>query len=215
MSSRIHLIKVSCIRFTHDCSRVVIAYSGLPGMISVWGSASKQNIQQLQKLDKIISAIDVSQDDTRLVFVGERTFTLWSLETGKIIDTHSLSYDQRGSLDIVFFSTDEVALAGSYRSPFLYIWYLESSDIWVPSQCHQGNITSIARSPTNRQQFLSGSFDKKVGLWAMPQRKPSIPIVDYLLSGPEFAFTEHIERFQLLLSVQTIGGSLVEVLMEL
>ena len=193
VSSHMDLIKVSCIRFTHDCSRVVIAHSCLPGMISVWDLASKQEIQQFQKLDMIISAIDVSQDDTRLVSVGERTFTLWSLETGKIIDTHSLPYDQGESLDIVFFSTDDVALAVSYRSPFLYIWYLKSSDIWIPSQGHHGNITSIARSHTNRQQFLSGSLDKKVKLWAIPQRKPSIQIADYLLSEPELAFIEHIE----------------------
>ena len=147
--------KVSCLRFTNDSSRLVVAYQN--GLISVWNLVTREKELLLEPRAAPVAAIDVSRDDTRLVGVGEEKFTLWSLETGKIICDHSSSGKV---LRAVAISMDgQFALAGDEQSNKGYVWHFDlrseesellswgnrEEEIWG----HQDSITSIACSHVN------------------------------------------------------------------
>ena len=171
--------KASCLQFTYDSSRLVVAYQN--GLISLWNLVTREKELLFEPRTSPITAMDVSRDDSRLVGVSEEKFTLWSLETGKIIGRHSSSGKL---LRAVAISMDgQFALAGDQQSNKGYIWHFDprsgenqllwgnrEEEIWG----HQESITSIACSHTNQGEFITGSLDNTVKLWMLQSPKQQI-----------------------------------------
>ena len=175
LSDGIDLENFSRVKFTHDSSRLVVAY--WDGPICVWDLATKEIILELDPQTPSIVAIDVSRDDTRLVGVGMDKFTLWSLETGKIIDDYRLPGKTLYSVAI---STDgQFAVAGGGGGDG-YVWRFDQRWREINLHGHQDRLISIACSHGKPGQVISGSWDGTIKLWMLPSTESSRGNVDKL-----------------------------------
>jgi WD40 repeat protein len=194
ISTGFDLANPHCVRFTHNSSHLVVAYMDDRG-VCVWDLETSKSKLQLEGRVYRLSAMDISRDDTTLVGVSLNGVTLWSLETGKIIE----KYPSLGAslfIDVILSADGLLAMARSniVFPNRVYVQYLHDDVPGVRLESNQSKLTSIACSHTNPQQVIAGSEDCSVKLWTVPTSEswlgrmpfPSLatsPLPSYVLSS--------------------------------
>jgi len=182
---------ISCLRFTHNSPRLAVAYMSTGEAICVWDLQTREKILQLEPATYRISAIDVSRDDARLIGFGTNGYTIWNLDTGKIIGTYNSHRGLRSESvnGVALSSNGEFVLAKSSQSINGYVRFLDEG--WdINLMGHERNLTSIACSQTNPRQVLTGSDDHTVKLWTIPSKQDFGIIFERYPSSYIFPFTQ-------------------------
>jgi hypothetical protein len=173
------------LRFTHDCSRLVVM--GWGGNIAVWDLATKRNQLEIKSPTHwhSLSAIDVTRDDTQLVGVGGSYMTRWSLDTGEIIDDYPLRGTGLGNpfLDLLAISSDDrfaltagvnhvICVCLEERSVGIILQgHTEERSVGIILQGHTHFPLSFVCSYANPHKVISGSIDCTVKVWTLPSTK--------------------------------------------
>ena len=156
-----------CIRFTHDCSRLVVGHYASTADISVWDLATKEKLLCINP-PRGQRSIDITPDDTRIVGLDGRNLICWSLDTGELIDGYGNYSDSH--LDYLVLSTDsQFALAKRWDDNKIRALCFEQRSRGIVLQGHRGPPRSLACSDANPHRVISsGSSDMTVKLWTLP-----------------------------------------------
>ena len=162
---------ISCARFTHDCSRLVIAT--IFGAFYVWGMKEKRTILTLEPTSRI-SEIDVSQDDTRVIAapgIGEAhpKLILCSLDTGNIICESLLPTNLRGGGSVTISPNGKYAVAtgAAFSDARVVVWNFSEETRLLQFHGHIRYLLSFSHH-SGPPKCLAQRMDSTLASWTLP-----------------------------------------------
>jgi WD40 repeat protein len=75
--------EITTLAYSPDGTQLVTG--GSDGTVTVWDSASGQNLRELATTDQPLRRVAISPDGQRVVAVAERAAWVWELESGQLI----------------------------------------------------------------------------------------------------------------------------------
>ncbi|WP_214662545.1 WD40 domain-containing protein [Amazonocrinis nigriterrae] len=169
-SWKAHSDDISSIAFS-PVTKTTLASSSHDTTVKLWDIKNIGEIQLIATLNEPINwvhSVAFSQDGKTL-FCGceEQTVYLWNIQrineikpsfigslSGYNLWAHSIAINRKGSI-----------LACGYSDQVVRIWNADTYELQATLSGHQGNIFSVAFSPTDDQTLASASYDSTVKLW--------------------------------------------------
>ncbi|KAI1306571.1 vegetative incompatibility protein HET-E-1 [Xylaria venustula] len=156
-----HTDSVTSVTFSPNIK--LIASASRDKTIRLWASNTGNLLHTLQGFRGEVKSVAFSPDGKVLVS-GSDKICLWTVETGKLLQTFESQNHSVVVGSVTFSSDGRLIASGSLKE--VHLWATNTGDLLQTFEGHSAAVNSVAFSP-NDKLLVSGSSDETVRMWAI------------------------------------------------